>query len=83
LSELPGTTIVRQWLGTIDAERFLNVTVPGLVGSTMARICTVKLPDTALYSGIIAPRSVGTTISRMTRKTAGYGFASTLALAGP
>jgi hypothetical protein len=29
LSELPVTTIVRQWLGTIDAERFFNVTVPG------------------------------------------------------
>jgi len=40
-----------------------------------------KPPDTALHSRIIAPRSVGTTILRMTRKTAGSGFASTLALA--
>jgi len=50
LSELPGTTIVRQWLGTIDAERFLNVTVPGPMGTTILRICTAKPPDTALHS---------------------------------
>jgi hypothetical protein len=56
MSELPVTTIVRQWLGTIDAERFFNVTVRGL-----------------------APGPVGTAIWRMTRNTAGYGFALTLA----
>ena len=32
---------------------------------------------------IIPPGPVGTTIGRITRKTAGSGFASTLALAGP
>src|SRR3954453_22996611 len=41
---------------------------PRPVGTAIGRICTAKLPDTALHSGLIAPRLGGTTISRMTRK---------------
>jgi len=41
------------------------------VGTTIGRIGTAELPDTALHPRIAAPRSVGTTIARMTRKTAG------------
>ena len=32
---------------------------------------------------VIAPAPVGTTMTRIAQKTAGYDFASTLALAGP
>jgi hypothetical protein len=34
----------------------------GSVGTTIGRICTGKLPDPAVRSGIIAPRPEGTTI---------------------
>ena len=53
---------------TAEAGFALTHVRAGPVGTTIGRICTAKLPDTALHSGIIAPWPGGTAISRMTRK---------------